>query len=245
MSDETFTNGWDEETSLHFIDYGRYFVPERERQNQMMVGLIPPVDRPSVIVELCCGEGLLAEALLERYPAVTVYGLDGSQEMLKHARQRLERFGERFQGVVFDLADSSWRNFSFTPRAVVSSLAIHHLDGPQKQALFRDVYRMLAEGGAFIVADIIEPAGETGRRLAAGGWDEVVRQRSLELDGNTAVFDSFDGQKWNTYRYPDPEDYDKPSRLFEMLKWLEQAGFGEVDVYWMRAGHALYGARKV
>jgi tRNA (cmo5U34)-methyltransferase len=245
MSDETISGGWDEETSLHFIDYGRYFVPERERQIQMMVDLIPPLDQPGVIVELCCGEGLLAEALLEHYPWATVYGLDGSHEMLKHARQRLARFGERFQGVIFDLADNSWRNFSFAPRAVASSLAIHHLDGTQKEELFRDLYRMLAEGGALIVADIIEPSGEPGRKLAADGWDEAVRQRTLELDGNTAVYDSFDGQKWNTYRYPDPEDYDKPSHLFDQLKWLEQAGFSEVDVYWMRAGHALFGGRKL
>ena len=46
------------------------------------------------------------------------------------------------------------------------------------------------------------------------------------------------------YRYFDPEDIDHPSRLFDQLKWLEQAGFADVDVYWMLAGHALFGGRK-
>lgn len=44
------------------------------------------------------------------------------------------------------------------------------------------------------------------------------------------------------YRHPDPVD--KPSRLMDQLLWLEQAGWRDVDVYWMRAGHAMFGGRK-
>ncbi len=47
------------------------------------------------------------------------------------------------------------------------------------------------------------------------------------------------------YRYPDVDDIDKPSRLLDQLKWLEQAGFADVDVFWMQAGHALFGGRKL
>lgn len=35
-----------------------------------------------------------------------------------------------------------------------------------------------------------------------------------------------------------------PSRLLDQLKWLEEAGFQQVDVYWMQAGHAIYGGEK-
>lgn len=34
------------------------------------------------------------------------------------------------------------------------------------------------------------------------------------------------------------------SRLFDQLKWLEDAGFADVNVHWMLAGHAVFGARK-
>ena len=37
---------------------------------------------------------------------------------------------------------------------------------------------------------------------------------------------------------------DKPSGLFEQLGWLEAAGFEAVDVYWLKAGHAIYGGQK-
>jgi tRNA (cmo5U34)-methyltransferase len=211
----------------------------------MIVALVPHLDRPFTVVELCCGEGLLAEALLERSPTCTVIGLDGSAGMLQRAQERLAAYEARFQARQFDLAETSWRETAQAVQAVVTSMAVHHLDGPQKQALFRDVYRMVTDGGAFVIADIIQTAHSLGQGLAAKAWDEAVRERSLELDGNTAAFDFFTREGWNTHRYLDPDDIDKPSRLFDQLKWLEQAGFADVDVHWMRAGHAVFGGRKL
>ncbi len=77
---------WSESDSEHFIDEGRYFVPERETQIETICTAIPPLEGAGHIVELCCGEGLLTRALLERFPAATVLALDGSQTMLDSAR---------------------------------------------------------------------------------------------------------------------------------------------------------------
>lgn len=236
--------GWDEQSSRTFIDYGRYFVPDREQQMQTICDLIPPRAEPSRILELCCGAGLLAEALLERFPNSSVHGLDGSPEMLRAAQSRLVRYGSRFTSQSFDLAASEWRVALEGVDAVVSSLAIHHLDDQQKQTLFADVYRMLRAGGVFVVADLMRMAHPLGAAVAAHAWDEAVRQRSLALDGSTAAFELFERERWNMYRYFDPDDIDKPSRLFDQLLWLSQAGFVDVDVYWLNAGHAIFGGRK-
>jgi tRNA (cmo5U34)-methyltransferase len=87
MSTEDPTNQarWSEETSRLFIDYGRYFVPDRNHQMQMVAALLSHLAGPGIVLELCCGEGLLAEVLLDALPAITVYGLDGSTEMLRLA----------------------------------------------------------------------------------------------------------------------------------------------------------------
>jgi hypothetical protein len=37
---------------------------------------------------------------------------------------------------------------------------------------------------------------------------------------------------------------DKPSGIFEQLRWLAAAGFTAVDAYWLQAGHAIYGGQK-
>lgn len=39
----------------------------------------------------------------------------------------------------------------------------------------------------------------------------------------------------------DADDIDFPSTLPEQLGWLVDAGFVGVDVFWARAGHALFG----
>ena len=84
--------GWSEEASRLFIDYGHYFVPERDRQMQTIAAALSYLPDASIILEVGCGEGLLAEVLLEGLPGSIVHGLDGSVEMLQHARQRLARF---------------------------------------------------------------------------------------------------------------------------------------------------------
>jgi len=235
---------WSEAASQTFIDFGRYFVPEREQQVEAFVDLIPAHDQPFAILELCCGEGLLASALLKRFPTCTVYGFDGSPAMLDHARRQLAQYGDRFRTQLFDLADSSWRMPKWPVHAVVSSLTIHHLDGTEKQQLFQDMARLLEPGGILLIADVIAPASRAGVELAAKAWDAAVRKRALEIDGNLDAVAYFEREQWNMYRYPTVDDIDKPSGLLDQLKWLEQAGFADVDVFWMQAGHALFGGRK-
>ena len=245
MTNDNPQNQWDEETSKRYLDYGRYFIPAREQQMRIMVDLLKGLHQPSLILELCCGEGLLAEMLLDTIPGSSYRGMDGSAIMLEKAGQRLSRFGERVKLGSFDLVDRTWRKMAGSVQAVISSLAIHHLDRGGKQLLFQDVYAMLTNEGAFIVADMVDPATTPGRNVAADAWDEVVRQRALELDGTTAGLDFFQREGWNTYRYLDPDDIDHPSLLFDQLKWLEQVGFVSIDVHFMQAGHALFSGWKL
>jgi tRNA (cmo5U34)-methyltransferase len=238
---------WDETASQHFIDYGHYFVPEREQQMEIFCTLIPARAEPFNVLELCCGAGVLAGAILARHPTATVYGYDGSREMLQAARVSLAAYGPRWQTHLFELAETEWRKPAWPVQAVVSSLAIHHLDGGQKQALFQNVYAMLAPEGVFVIADVMLPAPGLGWAVAANAWDRAVEQRALALAGNLAAFTRFEQLHWNMYRYFDPadlEEIDKPSSLLDQLKWLESAGFADVDVYWMQAGHAIFGGRR-
>jgi len=235
---------WTEDLSRQFMDYGRYFVPEREGQMQRICSLLSELKPGTRIVELCCGEGLLAEVILAAYPTYSIQLFDGSTEMLARAQTRLTRFKGRFTCQSFDLASTSWRTFDFPVDAVISSLAIHHLPGPQKQILFQDIFKLLSPGGLLIIADVLEVPGMAGRKLAADEWDQVVRQRSFDLDGNYKAYEFFITEGWNMHRYLDPEDIDKPSPVFSQFKWLEVAGFIEIDVNWLLAGHAIFSARK-
>ena len=240
---------WGEEDSRGFLDDGRFFVPEREAQIAAICALIPkmpesPDTQSAHVVELCCGEGLLAGALLARFPRARVHGYDGSEAMLTHARAALAGHGERFEARRFDLHADGWRRFPWPVHAFVTSLALHHLDGDGKRRLFADLAAALAPGGALVVADLVLPASPEATALAAAAWDEEVRRRSLDLAGDLAAYERFRSTGWNLFDDPAADPFDKPSPLFDQFRWLAQAGLTAVDVYWMKAGHAIYGGRK-
>ena len=244
MTEDERPAGWTEADSGQFIDYGQYFVPERELQIASICDLIPPAVGPFQIVELCSGEGLLSRALLDRFPAAKVHAFDGSPAMLASTRERAGEHAERLSTELFDLAATDWRALPWPVWAVVSSLAIHHLDGAGKRALYRDLWAAIAPGGALVVADLIQPASGLGAALAARTWEADVKRRALQLDGGLDAFAHFQITGWNYFSDPDPDPLDQPSPLLDQLLWLRGAGFEAVDVHWMKAGHAIFGGRK-
>ncbi|MEV0927704.1 class I SAM-dependent methyltransferase [Streptomyces spongiicola] len=120
--------------------------------------------------------------------------------------------------------------------AVVTSLAVHHLDDRAKQALYRRVRAALAPGGAFVMADLVSPVGPAPLALAAARWDAEVAA------ADPAATLPFESARWNTFRFPDPVD--RPTGVGEHLTWLARAGFADADVCWLYAGHAVFHSRR-
>lgn len=244
MSDASDPHAWTEETSQHFIDYGAYFVPEREVQIDTMVSVIPPAPDGALIVEICSGEGLLAEAIAKRFPKAIIHALDGSRTMLDATATKLEALGVDHRGVLMDIAETGWRSFERPVHAFVSSLAVHHLDGPGKAQLFKDLAGQLAPGGVIVICDLVEAQREAGLKLWEHHWDVGVAQRARELDGNDKMLHFFREDGWNYYSAPDADPVDMPSSLFDQMRWMDEAGLVEVDVHWLKAGHAIFSGRK-
>jgi tRNA (cmo5U34)-methyltransferase len=240
----TTEQGWSEDTSRTFIDYGESFVPQRRRVLASVAALIPRHDTAWTLLDLCCGEGLLAEAVLRAHPTCHAIGLDLSATMRETATRRLEPFGSRFSNVAFRLEDTAWRTYQGV-WCIASSLAVHHLDDAGKQQLFVDCHRMLAPGGALILFDVMRHAHALATQLAAQHWDDYVRHRCVDLGGDERAWRSFVEDEWNMYAHPpQPGDIDQPSTLFEHLQWGAQAGFVDIDVHSLEAGHALMSFRK-
>ena len=242
--DRELSVAWEEGDSEDFLEWGRFFVPGREEQIETICRALPEPPPDALLVELCCGEGLLSGALLEHFPEARIRALDGSEMMLEAAREAHAAHGTRFEAERFDLAAAGWRQFDEAPWGIVSSLAIHHLDGAGKKALFADLAAALRPGGSLVIADLVRPASARGLELAARSWDEDVRKRSLELAGGEAAIEAFERLGWNLWLDPDGDPVDRPSTLLEQLGWLRDAGLEAVDVYWMKAGHAIFGGTK-
>jgi len=244
---QTEQGAWSEETSASFIAYGRFFNPERERQFEVIGDLAAAVvdgEAAPLFLELCCGAGDLAAYLLGRFPASRYIACDGSPAMLAETARQCAPFRGRLETRHFAIADGSWRQMRERPRVVVSSLAVHHLDGAGKRRLFGDLHALLAPGGAFILADIMRPTSPAGFAVAAEAYERAVAERSLRERGDLSMLDKLRELKWNYFRHPDDDPIDQPSSTAEHLRWLEEAGFRGVDVFWAVAGHAIVGGVK-
>jgi tRNA (cmo5U34)-methyltransferase len=235
--------GWREDDSALFIDYGRAFTPERERQQAIICELVASV-MPARVVELCCGAGELLSLLLERLPAARALALDGSPAMLAKTKHTCAAHAERLELQQFDLAAQGWRRLEPAPAAICSSLAVHHLDGGQKQQLFKDLHVALRPGGIFVLADLIRPQSDAGWRIAAEDWDRAVVLRSQQIYGDDRAEQKFAELRWNYFCWPDDNTIDHPSSVAEHFSWLEAAGFEAIELHWLLAGHAIFSARK-
>jgi trans-aconitate methyltransferase len=234
---------WTEADSRTFIDVGDFIVPSRLELVDTLCALIPAESTECFsLVELGAGDGTLAEAVLTRFRQCQYLGLDGSDAMRMHARNRLATFGARCQIVPFQLERKDWLATLPTPlRCVLASLVVHHLPHHAKRALFHGLAERIQTTGAFLLADLVEAADPRVQLCFADQWDRAVEEA---LGGGTAtarVRQSLDASAWNFYRQRPPDPIDQPSRLVDQLRWLADAGFRTVDCFWMRAGHAVYG----
>src|SRR5262245_54241679 len=231
---------WSEADSRLYQELAAVAVPDREEQMAALLTLLPfGPDDAARVVELGCGEGRLSRAVLDAYPRATVLALDGSEDMRLACRARLVPFASRALVDAFDLASAEWLGQLDGVDAVVSSLAIHHLDGPAKQRLFAAVGERVAPAGSLLIADLVEPVRPEARELFAAGWDRAAERQSQLPGGSERAHRQFLDTEWNVFRFPDPVDM--PSPLFDQLGWLRGAGFEHVDCFWLRAGHAIYG----
>jgi tRNA (cmo5U34)-methyltransferase len=235
---------WGEEDSALFVEMGRIMIPRRVEIEHTIVGLVPAGNDDSFIfVDIAAGAGWLTHAILDRFPCSRAVVLDASDTMLAEAARQLAAHGGRVTFQQFQLEEPDWEaRISGPIHCFVSSLAIHHLDGPGKEALFRRLFERLEPGGGLLIADIVEPASEWARHQAAEDWYAEVRRQSLELSGGLATYEFFVNERWNILEHPDPMDM--PSPIADQIAWLTGIGYSGADVFWALAGHAVYGGYK-
>lgn len=104
------------------------------------------------ILDLGVGAGETAARVLAVHEGARLTGVDSSPEMLAGAARILSP--DRVTFVEADLGDP------LPPGPfdlVVSALAVHHLEGERKAALFERIAAVLAPRGVFVLGDVVVP----------------------------------------------------------------------------------------
>jgi SAM-dependent methyltransferase len=109
---------------------------------------------PGRVLDLGCGDGRLAAAVLEAYPGSTAVALDMSPPMLEAATRRFD--GDPCVAVVAHDFDEPLP-FTEPFDAIVTSFAMHHVGTDDRaRALYRECAALLTPGGVFANLEIVQ-----------------------------------------------------------------------------------------
>jgi len=173
-------------------------IPTREIAETMLLQALPPrIDR---FLDLGTGDGRLVSLLRSAtHLDAEVVGLDSSEPMLARARRRFAGdTGVEFR--LHNLRDPLPTDGPFD--AIVSGLAIHHLEDDRKQMLFAEIRSLLSPDGVFANLDLVKaPTLELHERFRR----EIGRSED------------------------DPAD--RLADLCDQLDWLRNAGFADADCH--------------
>jgi tRNA (cmo5U34)-methyltransferase len=176
---------------------------------------VMPFDRsaPIKVLDLGAGTGLFSRFVLEKYPNAHFVLYDLADKMLEVARERFASYPGQF---IYTVGD--YRSIQTTERfdLVISSLSIHHLTNPDKRAVFGRIYGLLNDNGAFINIDQIKADTPYLQQLYWSQWLAKVRSKGASEEQITASI----GRR---------KTYDKEATLAEQVRWLNGAGFSNVD----------------
>jgi tRNA (cmo5U34)-methyltransferase len=172
-----------------------------------------PNPKPKIL-DLGAGTGLLTSYLHQRYPEGCFTLLDLSEEMLQVAESRFNK-DPNFSYIVGDYLK---HDFGDEFDIIVSSLSIHHLKHSDKNFLYGKIYQHLGPGGVFINADQVLGPHPASEEEYQRNWMEKIHLGSLSESEKKIILDRM--------------KLDNPARLQDNLKWLEEIGYRDVDVYY-------------
>ncbi|MBI2628521.1 methyltransferase domain-containing protein [Candidatus Pacearchaeota archaeon] len=160
------------------------------------------VEKDKKILDLGCGSGRNFIALKEAGFKGVIYGVDFSENMLKHAKENAKKFGIKVVLKKANVWETGFEDNSFDKAIFIATLHCVETSEQREQAI-KELYRVLKPKGKAII---------TAWNKNAKRWKNKPKEKivSWKLDENT-------GKKVNRYYYLYNQE--------ELIKELENAGF--------------------
>jgi tRNA (cmo5U34)-methyltransferase len=176
-------------------------LPHRIEGERTLLDQIPA--NAHRVLDLGTGNGRTLALVKVQLPKVEGVALDFSEPMLAQARKRFEN-DKQVTIVKHDFSLPLPKTLG-TFDAVVSSLAIHHLEHPRKKQLYQEIFHLLNPAGVFCNLEHVSSPTQSAHL-------KFLKQISQT-----------------------PETEDPSNKLLDVetqLGWLRQIGFTDVDCYW-------------
>lgn len=179
--------------------------------------LIPDTARK--LLDLGCGTGLELGRIFQRFPDISVTGVDLSSEMLKKLR---EKYPDR--DIILIEGSYIGRDFGFRQYdTAISFETMHHMTHGEKVSVYEAVWNALTPKGLYIECDYI---------VLTQAEEDALYAKNARLRAKQNI--------------PDGEFYhfDTPCTVENQLMLLREAGFQRVDNVWREGSTNIIVAEK-
>ncbi|MGO9613512.1 MAG: class I SAM-dependent methyltransferase [Dissulfurispiraceae bacterium] len=240
MTDFSESNWANANFSKDYRDNADIYIVERKRQFDILRSFYKyflQKNRHKTILDLGCGDGIVIHELLKVEESISATLVDGSEDMLCKARERLAAFDNMhfirasFQEIL--VKDMLPHKYDF----IVSSQAIHHLTAEERVSLFGKIHSHLHDDGYFINIDVVLAPTDVLEQWYLHLWKEWIDQRKAAsgIKGNYLAD--------ITQRYKNNKD-NKPDTLDAQIAAMKSIGFKDVDCFYKYGIFSIYGGGK-
>jgi tRNA (cmo5U34)-methyltransferase len=236
------TSAWaDNNFAQNYLDKADIYIVERRKMFRLVSSLVSHFrygEKDIKLLELGCGDGALTEELLKTSNGLSATLLDGGENMVQKARERLKGYRDTtfIQATFQDLLGGKVKLETYD--FCVSSMAIHHLEMDEKASLFRLIASCLRPGGHFVDIDVVLPPSKELEQWYLALWKDWL----VHMMDRNNIRDEVPEDMIR--RYKDPSSMNKPDTLEDQLRALETAGFVDVDCYFKNGIFVVFGGRK-
>ncbi|MFS0515436.1 class I SAM-dependent methyltransferase [Nostoc sp. UIC 10607] len=176
------------------------------------------------VLDLGAGTGLYSGMVQSVFPNAEFTLLDLAPEMLEKAKLRFSKMGKSPKILIGDYIET---DLGDSYNLIISALSIHHLSDFDKELLYQRIYDVLNPGGMFVNADQVMGKTHDLEKLYRQHWLDSVRAKGISEENLKAA------QK--------RMEYDRMATLDIQLRWLEAAGFQNVDCWYKNFSFAVFG----
>ena len=209
-----------------FLTGVRAALPNADDQLDVMLRVLAFTGRPiERVLDLGSGSGVLASAVLDRFPNATVVLADFSEPMLEAARSRFLSPPHHLR--VVDFSTSAWSSAvrDLAPfDAVVSGFAIHHQPDASKRRIYAEIFDLLAPGAPFIHIEHVASASPWIEHQ----FNELLIDRMYAYDQHIAGGRTREQVATEYVHRPD-KAANILAPLETQLQWLREIGYRDVD----------------